>query len=126
MSLRLHSKYGVNPTIPVCFVCGKPKNEVVLLGAGYKEEAPMHLCIDKEPCEECKRLASKGVMLVEVQDNTDKENPYKTGKIIVVKEEAYKHIFNTEVPPKRIAFIEETALKKIMGDKYGTEIKETK
>lgn len=25
MNLRLHKEYGVNPTIPVCFVCGEKK-----------------------------------------------------------------------------------------------------
>lgn len=33
MSLRLHSKYGVNPTIPTCFYCCKSKNMLILLGA---------------------------------------------------------------------------------------------
>lgn len=42
-SVRLHPKYGVNPTIPTCFWCGKDKNEIALLGAAYKEEAPMHM-----------------------------------------------------------------------------------
>jgi hypothetical protein len=49
MSLRLHSKHGLNPTIPTCYFCGKEKNELVLLGAAYKEQAPMHMTLDKEP-----------------------------------------------------------------------------
>ena len=31
-SIKLSEKYGVNPTIPVCFFCGMPKNEIALLG----------------------------------------------------------------------------------------------
>lgn len=42
-SIKLSPKHGVNPTIPVCFFCGKPKNEIALMGRmGGKEdiEAP--------------------------------------------------------------------------------------
>lgn len=31
-SIKVSPKYGVNPTIPVCFFCGKPKNEIALMG----------------------------------------------------------------------------------------------
>lgn len=30
---KLSPKYGVNPTIPVCFWCGEDKNEVIILQA---------------------------------------------------------------------------------------------
>lgn len=30
--VKISPKYGVNPTIPCCFFCGKPKNEIALLG----------------------------------------------------------------------------------------------
>ena len=39
MSLRLHPNHGLNPTIPLCFLCGKEKNEVVLLGSSYKKDS---------------------------------------------------------------------------------------
>lgn len=42
-SIKISPKHGVNPTIPVCFFCGKPKNEIALMGRmGGKEdiEAP--------------------------------------------------------------------------------------
>jgi hypothetical protein len=56
----LHPKYGVNPTIPICIYCGKEKNEVALLGAAYKEEAPMYMIIDHEPCDSCKKKVEEG------------------------------------------------------------------
>ena len=31
-SILLSPKHGVNPTIPVCFWCGREKNEVALMG----------------------------------------------------------------------------------------------
>jgi hypothetical protein len=111
-SIRLHSKYGVNPTIPVCFICGKDKNEVVLLGAAYKKEAPMHMCLDKEPCEECQKMMKMGVLLVSVQNGTDQNNPYRTGNICVLKQEAAKRLFNN-IGDSRVAFIEDEAWDKI-------------
>lgn len=42
--VKISPKYGVNPTIPCCFFCGKPKNEIALLGKiggrGEDLEAP--------------------------------------------------------------------------------------
>lgn len=111
-AIILHEKYGLNTTIPQCFICGKPKNEIVMLGAAYKEEAPMHMCIDKVPCDECKKLTEQGILLVVVKDNTDHDNPYRTGQIVVIKEEAFKKIFNEKIPLQRIAFVEETVFEK--------------
>ena len=112
MGIILHQKYGLNATIPQCFICGKQKNEIAMLGASYKEEAPMHMCIDKVPCDECKKLTEQGILLVVVKDNTDHDNPYRTGQIVVIKEEAFKKIFNDKMPSKRIAFVEETVFER--------------
>lgn len=112
-SIRLHSKHGLNPTIPVCFLCGKEKNEIALLGAAYKSEAPMHMCINKEPCDQCKEYMKQGILLISVRDNTDQENPYRTGHIAVIKEEAAKNIFGTDILKSRAAFIEDSLWNKI-------------
>lgn len=34
--IKLSPKYGVNPTIPVCFWCGKEKNEIALMGTCWR------------------------------------------------------------------------------------------
>ena len=107
-SIRLHREHGLNPTITVCFICGKDKNEIALLGAAYKEQAPMHMCINKEPCDECKKMMDMGVLLVSVRDGTDHENPYRTGGMCVVKPEAAQRWFTT-LGKGRMAFVEDTA-----------------
>ena len=111
--MRLHKKYGLNPTITQCFFCGKDKNEIVLLGTAYKNQAPMHMIIDKEPCEECKKYMKMGIMLVSVKDNTNQENPYRTGKIAVITEQAAKKIFGDSIGKSRFAFVEDKAWEKI-------------
>ncbi len=65
-SIRLSPKYGVNPTIPICFWCGREREEITLMGHigdGRKHEdfeAPKHMFIDFEPCEECKKNMDLG------------------------------------------------------------------
>jgi hypothetical protein len=112
-SIRLHREYGLNPTIPICFICGKEKNELVLLGAAYKEQAPMHMCLDKEPCDECKKMMDMGVLLVSVKNGTDHENPYRTGGFCVIKEEAAQRMFGSSIGNSRMAFVEDEAWDKI-------------
>jgi hypothetical protein len=115
MSIRLHRKYGLNPAIPVCFFCNKEKNEILLLGAACKEEAPKHTCFDKEPCDECKKFMSMGVMLVSVRKAdtlADHENPYRTGRIAVVTQEAAQRWFPS-IKEGRFAFVEDEAWDKL-------------
>lgn len=70
-------KHGLNPSIAQCFFCGKDKNEILLLGAAYKEEAPMHMCFNHEPCDECKKLMEMGVLLISVRNGENAINPKK-------------------------------------------------
>mgnify|MGYP004462168445 CR=1 FL=1 len=65
--IRLHPKYGLNPTVPTCFYCGKEKGEVAILGASYKGEAPTHMCLDLNPCEACKERFKDRTVLVETR-----------------------------------------------------------
>lgn len=63
--IKLSEKYGVNPTIPVCFWCGESKNEIALLGRlgdarkGEDIEAPKNMVLDYEPCDKCKEKFTK-------------------------------------------------------------------
>jgi hypothetical protein len=111
MSIRLHREHGVNPTIPVCYFCGEDKNEVVLLGAGYKGEAPMRMLMDTHPCEQCQEYMEQGVILmgVDPDKSADEENPHRTGHFVVVKDDAIERVFDDEMAQaaiqRRAAFI---------------------
>jgi len=112
MSLRLHRKYGVNPTICQCFICGNDKNEIALLGANYKEEAPMKMIINFEPCDTCLEKMKIYVVLIESLSSV---KPFEnmTGQIIWIKHEAFTKLFNCPVPSKGIAFIEPGVVNKL-------------
>ena len=96
--IRLHKEYGLNPTMPVCFFCGKEKGEIAFLGDRYDGEAPKHMCIDYEPCENCKAIMAKGVTVIEVSyESKDCRPPiskgddghliYPTGRWLVATEQ---------------------------------------
>jgi len=114
--IRLHSKFGVNATIPLCFWCGKERNEVVLLGAAYRGEAPKNLCLDREPCDKCAANMAKGITIMEARE---KHGP--TGRWVVVTEEAVQRLFQPEstveaVLRHRKAYMEPEVFQKLFGD----------
>lgn len=111
-NIKLSPKYGLNPTIPVCFWCQEPKNEIMLMGRidmnGQKDvEAPKHMIVDYDPCESCAEKWSQGVNVVEISETpvspgqpgihiTDggrKKLAYPTGRYVVIALEAAKNIF---------------------------------
>lgn len=103
--VKLSPKYGVNPTLPLCFWCGKERGDIALLGhigdgrKGEDIEAPKHMVIDYEPCDECKKNMTLGVTCIEVDETaTDNRPPigedcYPTGRWVVLKEKAAQRIF---------------------------------
>lgn len=109
--MRLHKEHGLNATISKCIICGKDKNEIALLGAGYKGKAPMHMVTSVEPCEACrKKFLDKGVLLLEGEQTP--KGPVPTGKLVVLKNKAFKGMFNTDVPKRKIAFVDKEVFEK--------------
>lgn len=94
-TIKLHREHGLNPTIPICFWCGKERNEAALLGAAYKGEAPMQMVLDYKPCDQCAEKMALGIAFMEASDTPLKKgqqsiNPdnvaYPTGRFIVASE----------------------------------------
>lgn len=112
--ITLHKKHGLCPVIPVCYLCGASKNEIALLGNAWRgdDEPPRNLCLDKEPCDNCKALMDRGILLISVKPGTER-NPYRTGAICVIKEEAAKRIFGDAIGKSRAAFVDDEAWDKI-------------
>lgn len=133
--IEVSPKHGLNPTIPVCFWCGKNKNEIALLGRirekttnRYGSEtvvrnsdikAPRRTVIDYEPCDECKKMWESGVTLIEVQ--TTPLNPgqpeiqkgiYPTSRFAVITVEGANDIFPEHAPWKKgqIVFVDSAVL----------------
>ena len=106
--IKLSKKYGVNPTIPVCFFCGEPKNEIALMGKmggrGEDIEAPKNMILDYEPCDCCKEKMSMGITMIGVTTNAPDGRPpltenggtklYPTGRWVVVSEDFIRRSLN--------------------------------
>ena len=117
MTIRLHKEHGLNPTLSQCIICGNDTGEIALLGAGYKGEAPMHLITSVEPCTTCRDThLSKGVLLVEANvdwKSDDKKSYQPTGKLVVLKDEAFVRCFDKSIPKEKICFVEVGLIDKI-------------
>lgn len=127
--LKLSPKYGLNPTIPVCFWCGNEKNEVVLMGhVGNPKkhediEAPKHAILDFEPCEECVKNMAKGFTVIEATTepnnttNTElQKGVYPTGNWVVIKNEAAQRIFPDADLSTNKMFVMENDFKAMFGE----------
>lgn len=113
--VKLSPKHGVNPTMPICFFCGKPTGEIALLGKIDRadSEAPHNMILNYEPCDECKKKFAMGVALIGTTNKcTDKRPPiqtsedgtelYPTGAWMVVTKEAAKRYFGEIVTEEEI------------------------
>ena len=103
--IKISEKYGLNPTMPICFWCEQKKNEVALLGKLKGDvEAPKEMWIpgDYEPCDNCKKLWDSGIVLIEASENPiyDEKQPafhgaYPSGRFIVMTEKGVREIFDS-------------------------------
>lgn len=119
--IEISPKHGLNPTIPVCFWCGKEKNEIALLGRIREKtknryganmtkrdsdiEAPRRMVIDYEPCDECKKMWESGIAVFEAQETPTMPNQpeiqkgiYPTGRLVVVTVEGADRVFPQHAP----------------------------
>ena len=112
-SIKLSPNHGLNPTIPVCFWCGKEKNEVALMGKMDKQDsaAPKHLVVDYEPCDTCKELFSKGIHVIGVTPKPIAQgqfpimqNPemFPTGSMFVAPREWMKSFLEENEHPEMV------------------------
>ena len=105
-SIKLSPKYNLNPCIPICFFCGKEKNEIAVLGRiGDKKEdiqAPHNALLDYTPCDTCQEMMSKGITMIGVVSHKINNlpeiapNAYPTGSWCVTSEDFVQHIITDE------------------------------
>ena len=99
-----------------CFFCGKDKgivmNRRLHPAHAHKVEEMNGMAVDKEPCDECKELMKQGIMFCSVRDGEKGDNPYRTGKLCVIKEEALDGLFEpsflSKIKKSRFAFVEDS------------------
>ena len=121
MGIKVSEKYGINPSVDTCFICGKETN-VVLLGTSYKDEngktaeAPRKVSTG-QLCDNCQKVIDEGgIFFIAIKDGESGNNPYRTGQIVALKEEAVQRMF-PDFPYKKINYMEESAYKQIFENK---------
>ena len=121
-SIKLSPKYGLNPTIPVCFFCSEPKNMIAMMGHVYENdngrkkrgsdvEMKMYSVLDYEPCDNCKKKLEEEdkILLCEVNNHPVDHRPpidkdfYPTGRYIMIPREA----INIQTPKSRMMLMTE-------------------
>lgn len=120
MGINISKQFGINPSVDTCFICGK-ETDVVLFGTSYKDkngktaEAPRKVCTG-QLCDNCQKVIDEGgIFFIAVKDGESGNNPYRTGQIGALKEEAVQRMF-PDFPYKKINYIEESAYKQIFED----------
>ncbi len=104
----------------ICFYCSEDSGDIILPGRLPGDvEAPRKAVWTHDPCPKCKEYMEQGVMLVCVDEEktTDKKNPWRTGLLTVVRDEAIQRIFDEETSEQlcksRFGFLPEDAWKLI-------------
>lgn len=97
--ITLHPKFGVNPSLDMCFWCGEAVG-VALLGRNGGKEAPPKVVTGYTPCAKCKEQMAQGITLVEAGPAS--RQPHRpgiqpgvvpTGRWIVIREDAVARVF---------------------------------
>ena len=118
MSLTLSKEHGLNPSVETCAICGKDMG-LVLFGTSYKDErgktteAPRSICMGHH-CEDCQKVIDNGgIFFIEVRDGESGNNPYRTGRLCAVKEEAVKGMFHGYA---KVNYMEQSLFSKVFAD----------
>lgn len=102
--IKLSAKHGVNPSLEVCFWCGKDVGVALLGKLKGDAEAPKRIVLGLQPCDDCKRKFAEGIRIVEVSEDGSMygDNPafaikaaggmtvYPTGRWALMPPEAIK------------------------------------
>lgn len=117
-NIRLSPQHGLNPSA-VCFFCGEDTGELIIAGEMRDDaEAPHRGVWTKVPCDKCKSLMEQGIMFIECRNGESGQNPYRTGRMTVLKEHAVRALVKepllSQVIKRRVAFIEQDMWERIM------------
>jgi len=98
--IKISPKHGLNPSVTVCFFCGKSVGVAICGHLKGDQEAPRTMMsYPEEACDECKDWMTKGIYLVGI--DPERSDPkkglngfYRSGQCTVVSEEAFRRLFD--------------------------------
>jgi hypothetical protein len=107
----------------ICPGCNKDMNEHLIIGHNLRTTTPIHdqvhnkaIGISATLCDECQASVPNGIMLigVDMARTEDMSNPYKSGSIIGLTEEAFKRNFDEAPPMQKWCYIDTRIIDKIL------------
>lgn len=110
--ITLSKKHGLNPSLACCFACGKEYGVAILGKLKDDKEAPKYI-LTQDLCDECKKFIDDGYILCIGYSEVLKGEPVRTGELVKIRETAFKKIFDTPVPEKKICFIQKEVIEKL-------------
>lgn len=78
--ILLSEKYGVNPSIDLCFYCHESKGIILCGKLKGDKEAPKEMYSSLDPCDKCKEKYKNDTLIVEY----DMENNTPTGRWMAI------------------------------------------
>lgn len=100
--MKISENHGLNPSINVCFFCGKDK-ELMLFGRLKGDvKAPTRVVADYKPCKECADKMRHGATIIEVTRESRGVKPiakdcWPTGRWCVISKDAAQKLFKKDV-----------------------------
>lgn len=117
-SIRVSEKHGVNPSVLHCPVCARSVG-IALLGKLKDDAEAPRAMMDRQPCDECRKMMKDGIVFISVRDGEKGENPYRTGHLVCVKEEGVRRMLKNDtglldtVLQQRACFIEDSVWRQL-------------
>lgn len=129
--IRVSEKYGVNPSLTLCFWCGKQTGIAFYGKLKGDVEAPEYTFTGYDFCDDCKEKLKNGIALIEVIDTPKVEglppiqgNLYPTGGIIGLTVEAVRGMFGEDYTKHNVILMDSKTFRvifdkvqKVQGDK---------
>lgn len=131
-SIKISPKHGINATTCSCFYCGRPTNDLALMGRIKRDgnndaKAPKGIVINYDPCDACIQEWSAGIACIgvtptqpddgrppikqtkEVTETGQKKTVslYPTGSYIVLTADAMERIFEQKMEPGSCVLMEQ-------------------
>lgn len=111
-SIKLSTKYGVNPSVTHCECCGKEIGVALFGKLKGDKEAPRDVFMGL--CDDCQKVINaKGLMIIEVRDGETGKNPYRTGRIVGITKDAKERMFKDINSP--ICYMEQSMFSSMFG-----------
>lgn len=78
-NIKISEKHGLNPSIDVCFFCGKDKQLLLFGKLKGDAKAPTRVVSNYVPCEECRKKFAEGRLVIEVVTKDNGVQPITAG-----------------------------------------------